>query len=334
MSSLRICYQWNIWEKLLSTSAASVTNDVYSHRSRGGTAGGSAQHLDSTPPSPWQPAALRSKTWFNINDALQMCLGFNWKQARQGCLVIKGDVFSGKWGGVEFCLFLTTSGETRTTSVSLGLQFHLQPFIISNHGHGFSHRSPLHQRFQRFVWNPFALVVFGSKVENCQNALGRKPGSAAYPCMCKCCPCAFRKRNLYHILLIRTEFPLLSERYPGLCYTQTTVHARVSVMVERVFIFEKRVSGMSLCLLVQGLNPLNSFQYSSWPCHCYRATIVEFTIEFGKVPSCDSHNLCLYLACTSFTFVRSVCNQRLVRSILAASFFTVRTTTVLERNTS
>lgn len=78
---LRICYQWNIWEKLLSTRAASVTNGVYSHRSRGGTAGGSARHLDSTPPSPWQPALLRSKTWFSINDALQMCLGLNWKQA-------------------------------------------------------------------------------------------------------------------------------------------------------------------------------------------------------------------------------------------------------------
>lgn len=116
---LRICCQWNIWEKLWSTRAASVTNDVYSHRSRGGTAGGSASHLDSTPPSPWQPAVLRSKTWFGINDALQMCLGLNWKQARQGCSAIKGDVFSWKGGSEEFCLFLTTSGETGTTSVSL-----------------------------------------------------------------------------------------------------------------------------------------------------------------------------------------------------------------------
>lgn len=101
-----------------------------------------------------------------------------------------------------------------------------------------------------------------------------------------------------------------------------------------IYFWKACVSGMSLCLLVQGFNPLNLFQYSSWPCHCCRATIVEFTIEFGKVPSCDSHNLCLYLACTSFTFGRSVFNQRLIGSIPTASFFTVRTTTVLERNTS
>lgn len=258
---LRICYQWNIWQKLLSARAASVTNDVYSHRSRGGTAGGSAQHLDSTPPSPWQPAVLRSKTWFSINDALQMCLGLNGKQARQGRSLINGDVFSWERGSEEFCLFLTTSGETRTTSVSLGLLFHLQPFIISNHGHKCPHRSPSHQHFQRFIWNPFALVVFGSEVENCPNALGRKPGCAAHPCMCKCCPCAFRKRNLYHILLIRTEFPLLSERYPGLCYTQTTVRARVSVMFEHVFIFEKCV--FLECLFAFWFKVLVLWTYSS-----------------------------------------------------------------------
>lgn len=257
---LRICCQWNIWEKLLSTRAASVTNGVYSHRSRGGTAGGSALHLDSTPPSPWQPAVPRSKTRFGINDASQMCLGLNRKQARQGCSVINSDVFSWKRGGEEFCLFLTTS-ETRTTGVSLGFRFHLQPFIIANHGHTFSHRPPSHQHFQRFIWNPFALVVFGSELENRQSALGRKPGSAAHPCMCKCCPCAFRKRNLYHILLIGTEFPLLSERYPGLCYRQTTVRARVSVMVERVFIFEKRV--FLECLFAFWFKVLILWTYSS-----------------------------------------------------------------------
>lgn len=258
---LRICSQWNIWEKLLSAGAASVTNDVYSHRSRGGTAGGSARHLDSAPPSPWQPAVPHSKTGFSINGAFRMCLGLNWKQARQGCSVIDGDVFSWRRGGEESCLFLTTPGGTRTTSVSLGLRFHLQPFTISNPGHTFSHRSPSHQHFQRFIWNPFALVVFGSGVENCRSALGRKPGGAAHPCMCKCCPCAFRTRNLYHILLIRTEFPLLSERYPGLCYTQTTVRARVSVRGERVFIFEKRV--FLECLFAFWFKVLILWTYSS-----------------------------------------------------------------------
>lgn len=185
---LRICYQWNIWEKLLGTRAASVMNDVYSHRSRGGTA---AQHLGSTPPSPWQPAVPRSKTSLSINDALQMCLGLNWKQARQGCSVIKDEVLFCKGGGEEFCLFLTTSGETRTTSASLGLQFHLQPFSISIHGHGFSSSVSLASTLSKVHMESICAGCFWQHSGKLSNALGRQPGSAAHPCVVQMLPMCF-----------------------------------------------------------------------------------------------------------------------------------------------
>lgn len=97
-----------------------------------------------TPLSPWQPSVAPSKPSFSNNGALQMCLGLNWKRTRQVCSVIKGDApFSGR-GSEEFCPFLTSSGETRTTGVSVGSQFSLQP-------HKCSHRSPSHRGF---IWNP------------------------------------------------------------------------------------------------------------------------------------------------------------------------------------
>lgn len=60
----------------------------------------------------------------------------------------------------------------------------------------FSPRSPLHQHFQRVIWNTFALVVFGCKDEKCQNTLGRKPGRPSHLCVLQMLPMCFYKEEL------------------------------------------------------------------------------------------------------------------------------------------
>lgn len=157
----------------------------------------------------------------------------------------------------------------------------------------FSHRPPLHQHFERVIWNTFAFVVFGSKDEKCQSVLGHKPGRSAHPCVLQMLPMCFYKEELVSYPVDQGWIPSAVRAVSGprlhadhracMCYFLLWLNVYLLLKV--------CVSGMSLCLLVQGFNPLNSVQRSPWPCHCYHAAIVEFTIEFGKVPAYDSHNL-------------------------------------------
>lgn len=94
---------------------------------------------------------------------------------------------------------------------------------------------------------------------------------------CKCRPCAFLKRNLCHVLLIGTEFPLLSQRYPGFraCGIRRPpgVPVFISVMAECVFIFLKSVYFWNVSLSVSSRfqscepSPVFSLTLPLLPCH-------------------------------------------------------------------
>lgn len=78
------------------------------------------------------------------------------------------------------------------------------------------------------MWNKFTLTVFGSESKKYLNAPGQKTGRLARQWSLQMLCICYYERILYHILLTKTEFSLLSEWYPVLFYRQTTIGACVT----------------------------------------------------------------------------------------------------------
>lgn len=122
-----------------------------------------------------------------------------------------------------------------------------------------------------------------------------KSSWTAHLCCLQMLPMCSCKRILYHILLIKTEFPLLSQLYPVLYCMQTAMCACVSVcryvFYVCVFIcFSVCVCSWNFSLSCGSrfqsseLGPIFSLTLSLLPFRDRRA-IVRFTIQFGENPS-------------------------------------------------
>lgn len=134
-----------------------------------------------------------------------------------------------------------------------------------------------------------------------RNAPGTKVGRIAHVCCLQMLPVHYYKGILYHILLINNEFPVLFRTMPSpILYINSHVcvcrlhFLCVLLLVHACVLWDCFPLSFASRFQSSELDPMFSLTLSLLPSRD-RQTIVWFTIEFGKIPACDSHNLLIFI---------------------------------------